>query len=394
MSDSLTFDVIVIGAGPAGLCSALSLARMGLRVGVIERQSAEALAAPAFDGREIALTHRSVQTLQDLGVWPHISADDISPLRDALVMSGGSRSRLFFDHRDARCGHLGLLVPNHAIRAAVHGRVAAEPRIRVLDGRRLEGLTFGPAAVQVRTDRQEELRCRLLIGADSRFSDTRRAVGIGADMVDFGKTMLVCRMRHERDHDQTAWEWFQNQFTVALLPLGGRESSVVITVPAADAQRLHGLDAAAFDREITAQFERRLGDMTLSSTRHLYPLVATYSRRFIAPRCALVGDAAVGMHPVTAHGFNLGLQSQECLVRELARRADFRSDVGEPRALERYESVHRRQSRLLYLGTNAIVRVYTDSRPLHRVGRVVGLGLVNRLPPVKRLMMSALTAVD
>jgi ubiquinone biosynthesis UbiH/UbiF/VisC/COQ6 family hydroxylase len=235
------------------------------------------------------------------------------------------------------------------------------------------------------------LQCRLLIGADSRFSDTRRAVGIGADMVDFGKSMLVCRMQHDAPHSQTAWEWFQEQSTMALLPLNGRESSVVITVPAAEAQRLQVLDTAEFGRQIQSRFEHRLGEMRLTSSRHTYPLVASYSRRFVASRCALIGDAAVGMHPVTAHGFNLGLQSQDCLAQEVKRALDQGADIGTAQLLCRYEAAHRRNSRVLYVATNAIVRLYTDSRPLHRAARSLGLGLVDRLLPVKRLMMSALT---
>ncbi len=389
MRDSCDFDVIIIGAGPIGLCCALSLAGDGLRVGLIERQSADSLAQPAFDGREIALTHRSVKLLADLGVWPHVAAGDVAPLKDAQVMTGGSTGRLFFDHRETRCAELGYLVPNHAIRAAAHRRAVAEPRVTLLHGRQLEGLRFDPAAARVRTDRHEELSCRVVIGADSRFSDTRRAAGIGADMVDFGKSMLVCRMRHETPHLQTAWEWFQEKSTLALLPLNGGESSVVITVPAAEARRLQVQDADAFGREVESRFEHRLGAMRLVSTRHVYPLVASYARRFVASRCALIGDAAVGMHPVTAHGFNLGLQGQDCLAGELKRAAG--GDCGAGASLDRYEAAHRRNSRVLYFATNAIVRLYTDPRPLHRLGRSVGLGLVDRLVPVKRLMMSALT---
>jgi ubiquinone biosynthesis UbiH/UbiF/VisC/COQ6 family hydroxylase len=385
------FDVIIIGAGPAGLCGALGLARLGLRIGLLERQPRGALAAPAFDGREIALTHRSIALLQGLGVWQRIDPAQVAPLRNASVMDCGSRRRLFFDHRDGHCEALGQLVPNHVIRTAAYEAVAAEPRVALLCGRHVSALQTAPTAVTVGMAQGETLSAQLLVGADSRFSDTRRSVGIAADMIDFGKSMLVCRMQHQESHAETAWEWFQEKCTVALLPLRGHESSAVITVANGEALRLLSMDEQQFNRDIEARFERRLGPMQLTSTRHVYPLVATWSQRFVAARCALIGDAAVGMHPVTAHGFNLGLLSQELLVRELARDLRSGADIGAPGALSRYEAAHRRQTRLLYHGTNAIVRLYTDARPMHRLARTVGLRLAERITPFKRRVMGSLT---
>ena len=385
-------DALIIGAGPAGLCCALSLAQAGLRVDLVERQPRQALADPGFDGREIALTHRSIGILKRLGVWERIPADEVSPLKDAVVITGQSPQRLHFDHREARCEALGQLVANHLIRRAAFEAAAATPGIRLFDARQVSSIRLGAAAASVDTGPAETLRARLLIGADSRFSDTRRAAGISADMLDFGKTMLVCRMRHTVSHEQTAWEWFQDTCTVALLPLNGSESSVVITVSAAEAQRLAAMDAAEFNRDMQARYQDRFGAMTLTSTRHLYPLVAVRSNRFVGLRLALIGDAAVGMHPVTAHGFNLGLQSAECLAQELRRAKTQGRDIGSLNVLERYESAHRRAALPLYLGTNAIVRLYTDSRPLHQLGRKLGLTLADRIAPVKRLMLASLTA--
>jgi ubiquinone biosynthesis UbiH/UbiF/VisC/COQ6 family hydroxylase len=390
-SRELEYDAIIIGAGPAGLCCALGLAGLGLSVGLLERQTAGAIAEPAFDGREIALTTRSIRILESLGVWPRISAADVAPLEDAVVMTSGDRRQLRFDHRDARCAALGYLVPNHAIRAAAYRCVADEPRISLLCSRQLTGLQIERSAVLVRTAQDETLRGRLLIAADSRFSDTRRAVGIASDMLDFGKTMLVCRMRHEVAHGRCAWEWFKERCTVALLPLNGDESSIVVTISAAEAQRLQALEPSAFERDMQARFEQRLGAMSLSSTRHCYPLVASYARRFVAARCALIGDAAVGMHPVTAHGFNLGLRGQDTLCKALEQASRSRGDIGAAPLLDRYQAAHRRDSRPLYLATNAIVRLYTDDRPLHRLLRSAGLRLADRVRPAKQLMLSALT---
>ncbi|MFI4890775.1 MAG: 5-demethoxyubiquinol-8 5-hydroxylase UbiM [Steroidobacterales bacterium] len=375
-------DVIIIGAGPAGLCMATGLAQRGVRVVTVERLAEGAIAEPAFDGREIALTHRSVHIMQRMGVWQRIAPEGISPLKRAAVMSGRSSYQLLFDHRDTKCEALGYLVPNHLIRKAAFEAYSAQAGASLLAERQVTGIEAGSTDVRVRTAQGDVLRARWLIAADSRFSETRRALGIAADMLDFGKSMLVCRMTHPVPHAATAWEWFQDQLTLASLPLNGDESSVVITASAAQAQRLQSLDAAAFNREVTDRFDGARGAMQLSSTRHVYPLIATFARQFATGRCALVGDSAVGMHPVTAHGFNLGLQSVESLMRELQSASP---------QLSRYEAIHRRAARPLYLATNAIVRLYTDSHPVAKALRMAGLHAANRLLPFKRIVLSSLT---
>ena len=379
------FDALIVGAGPAGLCMAAGLARAGRRVAVLERQPVAAIAEPAFDGREIALTHRSIHILKELGVWQLLPPAEIAPLKRARVMTGRHGYRLQFDQRETPCAALGYLVANHLIRKAAYTAATALPAISFLPERRLAALEAGATAVTLRTTGGEALRARWLVVADGRWSETRRALGIAADMLDFGRSMLVCRMRHDAPHEATAWEWFQDRCTMALLPLNGRESSVVITDNAAATQRLAELEPAAFEREVERRFDGALGAMQLSSTRHLYPLVATYARRFAREHAALIGDAAVGMHPVTAHGFNLGLQSAAGLLDELGRAAPL---------LSRYEAAHNRRARPLYVGTNAIVHLYSDARPAARVLRMAGLHVANRLRPFKRLVLSSLTEFE
>jgi len=306
-------------------------------------------------------------------------------LKRAAVMTGRSNYQLRFDQRDTKYAALGYLVSNHLIRKAAFDAGATQTGISLLPERQLTGIEHCAEAVIVRTAQGEALHCRWLIAADGRFSETRRALGIAADMLDFGKSMLVCRMRHRCSHAETAWEWFQDRCTLALLPLNGAESSIVITASAAQTQRLQSLNPAAFNREVEERCGRALGSMDLSSTRHVYPLIATYSRRFSHPRCALIGDSAVGIHPVTAHGFNLGLQSVDSLLRELKCASPI---------LPRYEANHRRNTRPLYLATNAIVRLYTDTRPAAKALRMAGLHLANRLRPFKRIVLSSLTEGD
>jgi len=384
-------DVVVVGAGPAGLCFARSLAGSGLQVTVVEPQSRQALAEAAFDGREIALTHASRQILEQLQLWDRLPAAEVAELREARVLDGRSPFALTFasDHRSG--DPLGWLVPNHLIRRAAWDAVQDQPGLELRDGRRVQGVRAIDGGQQVLLDDGSTVQARLVVAADSRFSSTRRMLGIGARLQDFGKTMLVCRMQVERDHHHTAWEWFGYGRTMALLPLNGGLASAVITLPPRQAEALLAMDEDAFGEAVSGFFEHRLGRMQPVAMPQAYPLVGVYAERFIAAGAALIGDAAVGMHPVTAHGFNLGLASQQQLARGVIAQQARGADIADARMLARYQREHRLASRPLYEATNAIARVYTDDRVPARLLRAAGLRIAQGVRPFRRLIADRLT---
>jgi ubiquinone biosynthesis UbiH/UbiF/VisC/COQ6 family hydroxylase len=383
-------DVIIIGAGPAGLCLAKALCRQSLKVALIERQPETAIAEPAFDGREIALTHASIRLLRDLGAWEHIPQDDIAPLRAARVMDGESPHWMTVEGELVGKAQLGSLVPNHRIREAAWRAIQDLPTLDWLPGTRVESVRTTPAEAEVVLQDGRRLQASLLIAADSRFSETRRALGIGASQYDFGKSMLVCRMRHELPHHGIAWEWFGHGQTLAMLPLREHLSSAVLTVPHAEACRLQDLPADDFAARMRERYGDRLGAMTLESSRHVYPLVGVYARRFVGRRFAVAGDAAVGMHPVTAHGFNLGLASVERLA-DMVRIAGAQGrDLGSDALLARYQRRHRAGTLPLYLATATVVRVFTDDRaPVRRLRETI-LRAGQRVLPFRRLLAAQL----
>lgn len=187
-------DVVVVGAGPAGLSLIRSLAGSGLSVAVVEPQAAAALADPPFDGREIALTHASHQLMQTMGLWQRIDPAEISPLRSARVMNGTSPFALGFAAERENVDQLGWLVPNHLIRRAAWESVQGQADLEVLDGTSVTAIETGSADNTVTLSDGRRLTARLVVAADSRFSASRRMMGIGAQMRDFGKSMMVCRL--------------------------------------------------------------------------------------------------------------------------------------------------------------------------------------------------------
>lgn len=399
-------DVLIVGAGPAGLSLAIALAQAGFSATVVEQQPEAALADPAPDGREIALTHPSVATLQRLGTWAGLQPSERGAIREAQVHDGplGRHGPLRLHTGGAQV--LGAIVSNHALRRTAHAVAARTAGVRLLTGAQVHrvatnvdhaelGCTLAPAEGSA-ASQTLQLRAPLLVAADSRFSATRRQLGIGADITDFGRTVIVCRMRHALPHGGTAHECFGYERTLAILPLpdspqGQPACSVVVTAGAADAAALMALPPEAFAAQVQAQFQQRLGPMVLDGARHAYPLVGVYAKRFAGLRCALLGDAAVGMHPVTAHGFNLGLAGVERLVGALVAGRNQGHDTGHAAALARYAGAHHRHAWPMYQGTNAIVRLYTDARPLPRMLRQGVLQLARRLPPLQAAIVGQLT---
>jgi ubiquinone biosynthesis UbiH/UbiF/VisC/COQ6 family hydroxylase len=237
----------------------------------------------------------------------------------------------------------------------------------------------------------QQIKAKLVVGADSRFSDTRRMMGISADMHDFGRSALVCRMSHENSHEQTASECFHYQRTMAVLPLNNNLSSIVITLKSSEAAEVLAMSDEQFSIDVAERFGYRLGKMKLVGKRYNYPLVATYANKFYANRFALIGDAAVGMHPVTAHGFNLGLRSQDSLAQLIIKAWQKGDDIASGSLLRQYNRQHRQISRPLYLGTNAIVGLFTDERPMAKLLRKGVLRFGNRFPPIKKFITNQLT---
>jgi len=388
----MKYDLIIVGAGPAGLSFARSLERSELKLLIIEKSNLEAIRKPLPDGREIALTHLSVKLLKELDAWGRIDPESISPIKTAKVLDGDSPYFLDFDSDGKNV--LGYLVPNNLIRQALYEAVEPQSNVEFLNEVSVDSLSTNQRGGIVHLSNGESREAKLIVAADSRFSGTRCHMGIGASMQDFAKTAIVCRMEHEKSHEQTAFECFHYGRTLAVLPMSGKLSSIVITVDNELADEIVNMDEATFNRDIEQRFGRRLGEMKLLGKRYAYPLIAVHANRFVANRFAVIGDAAVGMHPVTAHGFNLGLRGQATLARQIKEALAKGKDFGSRQVLKPYEMKHMRVTKPMYWGTNGIVGLFTNDRPSAKAVRNIVMRIANNLPPIKRVIKDRLTEIE
>ncbi|HIG88352.1 5-demethoxyubiquinol-8 5-hydroxylase UbiM [Candidatus Thioglobus sp.] len=387
----MKYDIVIIGAGPAGLSFASSMIDLDVKVLVIEKSSIDSISNPQGDGREIALTHLSVKILKKLNVWGLINQAEVSPLKEAKVFDGDSPSLLNFKSDDSSIEALGYLVPNYQIRKALYERVSQAKNITLMTDVMVEDVNPSERSSQVLLSDNQKIETKLVIAADSRFSSIRRKVGIPSLMKDFSKVMIVTKMEHEYSHHNIALECFDYGQTLALLPMVGNASSIVLTVTTDKAQAMLDMPEVEFNAKITQSFKSELGKMTQSGQRHSYPLVAVHAQTFIANRFALIGDAAVGMHPVTAHGFNLGLRGQDILATLIKEAHHHGQDIGSKSLLKLFEKKHINLTRIMFFGTNGIVALFTNDAPYIKQIRKLALKFAENFPPVKYLITHHLT---
>jgi ubiquinone biosynthesis UbiH/UbiF/VisC/COQ6 family hydroxylase len=339
--------------------------------------------------------------MKDIGLWQLIEPQAISQLRDAKILDGRSQFEMLIPHQLSKYQELGWLISNHAIRKAAYDATQEandlHHDITLINGRKVIQVKTSQKMAGVVLDDQTEISAKLIVAADNRFSTTRRMMGIPADMHDFGRNMLVCCMTHDAPHDHIAWEWFDYGQTLALLPMnpdpetGRYRSSVVITVASDEAEKLMKLSSAEFSRNAKERFGNRLGEMGLVSTIHAYPLVSVYPKRLVGTRFATVGDAAVGMHPVTAHGFNFGLLGVQQLLKEILGAHKVGKDIGDQALLLRYERTHRLKTKPLFLMTRLITEIYTKESPPAKFLRKALLHISEKLTPFKKSIALSLT---
>lgn len=389
-------DIVVVGAGPAGLAFARYFKNSDLTITILEKAPLSTIEKAAYDGREIALTHHSKEILQNLGAWQRFDENEIFKLKDAKVYNGDFNYALHFKvPKDlsffTSIDRLGNLISNHNIRQALYDEVKDLPNVTIKTDVTIKQLHTSDMQATITLSDDTILTAQLLIGADSRFSFVRREMGIGADMNDFGRTVIVFRVSHPLSNEATAQECFLYNRTLALLPLTDNLTNCVITLDNTQSDALLSLSPEALAQEVENMMDGRLGKITVVSSVHHYPLMGVHAKTFVTKRTALIGDSAVGMHPVTAHGFNLGLMSADILANLILNADKQGKDIGSTSLLNTYNRRHQAHTRVLYHGTNAMVTLFTNDKKPMKIVRSAALRLGNHLPPIKRWIAGQLT---
>jgi len=409
-------DVLIAGGGFAGLTLAIGL-RQALGPSFSVTVADPTLGAShAGDERASAIVAAARRLLDALGIWQAV-AGEAQPILDMVVTD----SRLDDAVRPAFLTFAGEIEPGEPFARMIENRhliaaLEAKAKETGVECRRTavarfsypahEGEVRAPDSSQTRFSRGarasahrsaqhvnvelangDAIAARLLVAADGARSSIREGAGIATHGWSYGQSAIVTTVGHERDHGGRAEEHFLPAGPFAILPLKERRSSIVWTETAREAERIMALPDADFRAELERRFKLHLGEITTVGARRVHPLGFSVARSFVADRIALVGDAAHVIHPIAGQGLNMGLKDVAALAEVIVDAARLGLDPGAPDVLERYQRWRRFDTMSMGLATDGLNRLFSNQSAVLRLARDIGLGLVDRVPNLKRLFM-------
>lgn len=382
------YDIVIAGGGMIGTSLAIALAPLGLRIAVVEAVARRATAQPSFDDRSTALARSTQRMFQAMGLWDDVAAAS-TPITNIHV---SDRGRFGFSHIDAEeqgVEALGYVVINRVLGEVLQARVAELDQVDVICPARIVDVDLGPdaATAVVEGEEGEELSLagKLLVAADGANSSVRAMMGICAQKSSYGQRAVIGNLLPDIEPGNRAFERFTEHGPLALLPVAEDRAAFVWTVAEEDAERILALDDAAFLEALQCEFGFRLGGFSRVGKRASYPLMLSRALRLTATRSVLVGNAAHGLHPVSAQGFNLGMRDVAALCDCIADggMAAPDCDPGNAALLQRYADWRRPDQRKLVRFTDGLVKLFGSRRPPLRVLRDIGMIGFDLVPGVR-----------
>ena len=381
-------DIAIVGGSLTGAATALAAAQAGFRVVVVDQLAAHTQVEQGFDGRSYAMALTSVRLLKALGLWADL-AETAQPILKIKVADGSPStgpSPLFmqFDHAEIEEGPMGHMVEDRFLRPLLQRAMARYETIEYISGTALIEQSISGNEMQLTLSDGRQISTSLLIGADGRKSPSAGRAGIKRIGWGYGQTALVCAIQHEIPHDGVACQYFLPAGPLAILPLTENRASIVWSETAQNAKQIMALSEADYLSILQPRIGDYLGKISMAGQRYSYPLDLTLAESFVAPRLALIGDAAHGVHPIAGQGLNAGLRDIAALVQVLKEAKLRGEDIGASATLMRYQEWRRFDATSLALATDTFNRLFSNDNSLLRLGRDMGMAMINAVPKARR----------
>ncbi len=374
-------DAVVVGGGVVGTACALALADAGLQVALVEGRAPTPWSAQQPDLRVYAFAADNATLLDSLGAWSAVRGSRAQPYRRMRVWDAAGGGELAFDADALGRPQLGWIVENNLLVDRLWAALPAAG-VDVHCPARVEALEQDADGVRLRLDDGRRLEAGIAIAADGGESTLRQLAGMEVSRHDYGQRGVVAYFDTELPNESTAWQRFLATGPLAVLPVDRQRSSIVWTLPAAEAERVLALDEEAFARELTHAFAGRLGAMRLASARAAFPLRRQLARDYVAGRVLVLGDAAHVVHPLAGQGVNLGLRDVAALRQLVLDAGKRHQDWASPHRLQRWARTRRSENTVAAYGFEAINALFSTDEMHLTLARGPALGAVGRMPPL------------
>ena len=379
----MDFDVVIVGGGLAGLALAAALRRSALSVALVEGRAP--IAPEGWDERVYAISPANARFLDAVGVWRHLDAARMEAVR-TMEIHGDAGGRLDFTAYGSGVAELAWILESSLMQCELWETVKRQGNLTLLCPARPQALTIGPDAAQLTLEDGRCLAARLVVAADGADSWTRSAAGIGVRFDPYDQLGVVANFATELPHRGTAFQWFRHDGVLAWLPLPGNRISIVWSAPEDVGRELLALDHAALCARVAEAGNQQLGALDLITAPSGFPLRLMRAPNTVAPRLALIGDAAHTIHPLSGHGINLGFQDAQTLSAVLCDKPGH-VDCGDLALLRSYERARKEEVVTLQTVTDSLHDLFRPTTgPLTSL-RNIGLNLTNALPVVKNLLV-------
>ncbi len=387
---STDYDIIIAGGGMIGTSLGLALAPLKLRVAIVEAVARGAKQQPSFDDRSTALSRSSQRMFEAMGLWPDVVAA-ATPIKKIHVSDKG---RFGFSHIDAdeqNVEALGYVVINRVLGQVLQKSLAGTGGLDFICPGKITAVTPQDDVVEATVDADgspHTLTASLLVAADGANSAVRNMIGISASKIDYGQWAVIGNVLPEKAPENRAFERFTEDGPVAMLPVADNRAAFVWIQSPESATEMLSLSDGEFTGRLQEVFGYRLGRFSRVGRRAAYPLALSKANGLISRRSVVVGNAAHGLHPIAAQGFNLGMRDVaalcDCIADERTASGD-RLDCGSANIMENYAEWRREDQRKLVRFTDGIVRLFGDRRPPIRALRNIGMLGFDLVPGVRRL---------
>lgn len=381
------FDVVIVGAGVAGLVAAIEMSRAGLQVALIESREFEE-SKPGQHVRVSALNVVSERILRHLGSWKNLPEHALSPFREIAVRDAEGSGEVEFSYRDVGRAYLGHIVANEALIKTLLDRAHALPSFTLLCPAQLDALIISDETIKLKLADGSSLTTKLLVGADGAQSWVRKTLNIPLSESAYDHTAIVATVKTSRPHQSIARQRFRENGPIAFLPLHDpHHCSIVWSTLPEEAEELMQCDHETLGKKIAATIDNELGMIVVMDKPISYPLTMRHASHYVHPRVALIGDAAHTIHPLAGQGMNLGILDAACLSEVVVDNFRAQRDIGLIQNLRRYERWRRGDNQLMIDAMAFFKEGFAVQRGFLRQFRDLALCVTNRNRWLRRIFM-------